>query len=117
MVINSEPGFESVIELLETGQNFLSTVNLEEILTKCVDRERDIQWVNELIQELEIGVIPFDEKLAIGSANLRKTTKSKGLSLGDRACLATAQSLQVTVITADKIWCKLDLDIDIQCIR
>lgn len=117
MVVNAEPGFETVMELLETRQNFLSTVNLEEILTKCVDCKREIQWVNELINKLEISVIPFDKKSAIDSANFRQTTKSKGLSLGDRACLATAKILQATAITADKVWCQLDLDIKIKCIR
>ena len=39
----------------------------------------------------------------------KKQTKYKGLSLGDRACLAVALQLELPVYTADKIWTELDI--------
>jgi len=44
--------------------------------------------------------------------------KQYGLSLGDRACLALAKSYGTLVMTADKIWEKLNINgIEIQVIR
>lgn len=54
-------------------------------------------------------VISFDQEQALLAANLRKHTKAHGLSLGDRACLALAKSLQATVLTADKVWSKINI--------
>jgi len=42
---------------------------------------------------------------------------SKGLSLGDRACLALAQRLTAPAVTAEHIWADVDLDIAILGIR
>ena len=58
-------------------------------------------------------IVPFDANQAATSAALRQITKTLGLSLGDRACLALAQQKQLPVITADKIWGKLNLSIDV----
>lgn len=55
-------------------------------------------------------IIPFDEELAFQAAGLKKDTKSYGLSLGDRACLALGQKMLLPVYTADKIWSKLQFD-------
>ena len=41
----------------------------------------------------------------------------KGLSLGDRACLALASLTGRIVVTADRVWPELDLGIDIRLIR
>jgi PIN domain nuclease of toxin-antitoxin system len=40
-----------------------------------------------------------------------------GLSLGDRACLATGVCENMPVMTADKIWQKIPLPLDVQLIR
>lgn len=117
VIINREAGFERVMTLLEENSVFMSAVNYEEVLTKCVDRETDTLQIQDLTHELEIRSLAFDSDLAMISAKLRQATRFKGLSLGDRACLATAQSQQAIAVTADRIWCELDLNIDIQCIR
>ncbi|MCW6035912.1 hypothetical protein K4A83_06450 [Spirulina subsalsa FACHB-351] len=48
---------------------------------------------------------------------LRPLTKPLGLSLGDRACLALGLLLHQPVITADRQWNQLDLDLEIRVIR
>ncbi len=50
-------------------------------------------------------------------ANLRPLTKSRGLSLGDRACLALAMSTGATAVTADRSWADLGLAVSIEVIR
>ena len=39
-----------------------------------------------------------------------------GLSLGDRTCLALALSRKIPAYTADRMWAKLDIDIEIRII-
>jgi ribonuclease VapC len=41
----------------------------------------------------------------------------KGLSLGDRACLALAVNRNAEVFTADKVWEGLDVPVTIHMIR
>lgn len=55
-------------------------------------------------------VIPFDEASALASAALKAETKDKGLSLGDRACLALAGSGKV--FTCDRRWLEIQKKVD-----
>ncbi|HWF62573.1 MAG TPA: type II toxin-antitoxin system VapC family toxin [Nitrospira sp.] len=69
------------------------------------------------IGQLGITVISFDEPLAFSTGFLRATTSDYGLSLGDRACLALGKHLHRPVLTADRMWSTLKLDVTIQLIR
>jgi len=51
------------------------------------------------------------------TAALLPKTKAKGLSLGDRAYLSLAITEKLPVLTADKIWTTLDLEITITLIH
>lgn len=55
------------------------------------------------------SIIDFDKSQCYIAASLRNKTKRKGLSLGDRACLAVALQLDLPVYTADKMWAALDI--------
>jgi PIN domain nuclease of toxin-antitoxin system len=44
-------------------------------------------------------------------------TASKGLSLGDRACLALARVRSLPAVTADRSWSGVDVGVQIQLIR
>ena len=56
--------------------------------------------------------------ISIKTGKISKLTQGYGLSLGDRACLATAIQLGLPVYTADKIWAELDLpNVKINLIR
>jgi PIN domain nuclease of toxin-antitoxin system len=62
-------------------------------------------------------VEPFTAADALTAAALHPLTVSKGLSLGDRACLALAQRLGVAAMTADHARAELDVDIAVALIR
>lgn len=88
----------------------MSTINMAEVLTALqrveVQPKDAIVSICDFIQE----IIPFDVEQAQYTAELQPYVRHKGLSLGDRACIALGQKLQAPVYTADKIWGELQLD-------
>jgi PIN domain nuclease of toxin-antitoxin system len=48
---------------------------------------------------------------------LRAGTRGKGLSLGDRYCLALAASRNAVAVTADRAWANLDIGLSIEMVR
>ena len=66
---------------------------------------------------MALVVVPFDEAQAVIAGDLVAETKSAGLSLGDRGCLALAMSRDLMAVTADRAWLELEVDIEIVAIR
>jgi hypothetical protein len=86
------------------------------------DGEADRRWrayaeIRRAIGPIELDVHAFDAQHAYVAGILRNPTRTFGLSFGDQACLALAQSLGVLALTADRSWSRLDLDIAIEVIR
>jgi len=77
----------------------------------------DVEAVRKAFSALSINVVPFGDAHAFIAGKLREQTRAYGLSLGDRACLATAILERRGVLTADKAWLNLRLDIEITSIR
>src|ERR1700722_1824490 len=97
-----ERGAEIVASVLVEGA--VSTVNLAEILSKAVERGEDATAIHRDIRALGVVVIPFDEEQALRAALLRRITTPKGLSLGDRVCLAVALLNDCEALTGDREW-------------
>ena len=64
-----------------------------------------------------LRVVPLIEADAVTIARLRASTRAYGLSLGDRACLATALRFGRRVMTTDRSWAALDIGVAIHLIR
>ncbi len=60
--------------------------------------------VEAIIDTLQLTMQPFDREQALETACLRSVTRTKGLSLGDRACLALAKARAAPALTADTVW-------------
>jgi len=114
-VAAAEPGAAKVLPFLEDA--WISAVNLSEVLHGLRRRGVPLLIGEELIDSLGITVVPFTRPLAHSAAELIDGTSNAGLSLGARACLATAAAMDCAVVTADRMWATLDLDIEIISIR
>jgi PIN domain nuclease of toxin-antitoxin system len=114
-MLNSEPGAERVASVLPEA--VINAVNLAEVATKLAEAGLPTEEVLSILQALELSVIDFDQVLAYRVGELRRTTREGGLSLGDRACVAMAQSLRAPILTTDRSWSQLDLDVQVQVIR
>jgi ribonuclease VapC len=95
----------------------ISAVNYAEVISKLIDLGVSVEAAAAAIGELELAVFPFDEIDAARTAALRAATRRRGLSLGDRACLALAERLGLPVLTADRAWAELDLGVEVVLIR
>lgn len=114
-VLRDEPGADVVVA--QSRGASLSTVNLTEVITKLIDQELDLVWAMKQLARLEIEFVAFTADHAATASDLRPVTKACGLSLADRACLALAIERRQPVLTADRVWAELDLDVDIRLIR
>lgn len=112
---NGEPGTDLVLKHLENS--VVSTVNLAEVEGKLVDRglSPDDAW--EVALSFCNEVLPFDTQQARLAGSLVASTRSIGLSLGDRACLALAMLLKCPVYTTDRAWKKLQPGVEIRLLR
>ncbi len=115
-IVNAEPGAEKLTpELLRDA--VCSTVNLAEVQSKLVARG----WsANEAWEDATSPIreaVPFDDAQAKIAGSMVTLTRSLGLSLGDRACLALGLSLRAPIYTTDKSWAKLKLGIRLHVIR
>lgn len=95
----------------------ISSVNLSEVVAKMHDRGLGEEQVAANLTDLELTVIPFDQLMAERAGAMRVQTRAQGLSLGDRACLATAEACGRTVLTADRAWLAVDIGVVIEQLR
>jgi len=113
--LHEEPGGERVSSVLEGA--CVSAINWSEVLQKSLQRNVDIEGMQQ--EFLAVGVVfePFTPGQAESAARLFARTRNHGLSLADRACLALALDKGLPVMTADRVWGRLDLGVEIEVIR
>ena len=114
-LIDEEAGADVVRSVLL--DSIISTVNLAEIYTKLDERGGDGRIAVAAILGALTAVEPFTEEHARIAGWLRQRTRSYGLSLGDRACIAVAIASGAEIYTADSIWGQLDVGCRVHLIR
>ena len=115
-LLNQESGAEKLTpELLRCATG--STVNLAEVHSKLVEHggDPDEAWEDTLSPISEAAV--FTEEQARIAGSLAAQSRSLGLSLGDRACLALGIVLHAPVYTTGRAWKGLKLGVRIHVIR
>jgi len=115
-ILDREPGAEK-LSLAILSEARISAVNLAEIQTVLVNRgiPPDEAWLDACSPVRE--VIAFSGEQAKIAGGLVNHTRSLGLSLGDRACLALGIFLGVPVYTADRAWKKLKIGVEVHVLR
>ncbi|WP_417425668.1 type II toxin-antitoxin system VapC family toxin [Hoeflea sp.] len=114
-VLRNEEGSERAVLALADGH--LSSVNAAEVVTRLIDLGYEPDRAVSTLSRTRLSVVPFDEELALLAGRLRTVTRHRGLSLGDRACLALAIREKATALTADRNWAELDLPCKVELIR
>jgi PIN domain nuclease of toxin-antitoxin system len=114
-LLNGEPGSEGLADRLDGAA--ISAVNHSEIVGRIIELGIDrLVWRSGL-DALGLEIVPFDMAASEIAGALLPATKPHGLGLGDRACLALALMRGEAVLTADRSWAKLDIDVKVELIR
>jgi ribonuclease VapC len=115
-VIRGERGADLLTRRI-LAKAVISSVNLAEVQSKLVKDGNDPEdaWDDA------IAVVPAVEPLTAEQAKIAGTliaqTEHRGLSLGDRCCLALAIVLNAPVYTSDQIWRDIKIGVEIHVIR
>ncbi len=113
--LHQEPGWVEVHEFV--GESCIGAVNWCEVAQKTERKGLVVEKVRNMLDELGLEVVPFSAKQAELAAHLWEETRRYGLSLADRACLALAMERQAPVLTADRAWGELELNVEIRLVR
>ncbi|MDH3474685.1 MAG: type II toxin-antitoxin system VapC family toxin [Rhodospirillales bacterium] len=114
-LLNGEPGAEAVSNHLPGA--YLSAVNAAEVAGKLVDGGASPEQAGQVLDRLGARIAAFDRDDVVPAARLRAASRSFGLSLGDRACLALALRLGQPALTADRAWQDLETSVEVRLIR
>lgn len=117
--LRDEPGAGAVGPYLGGGTRagVISAVNLSEVHQKLAQHGVDADRVVRRLRVLGLGVEPFTAADAAAAARLWAVTRTSGLSLGDRACLALAARRGLPAVTADLAWTRLDVGVVVIAVR
>jgi ribonuclease VapC len=113
--LSGETGSENVPAT--SGQAMISAVNYAEAVSVLTRRGVPAADVCRQLSRLILDIVEFGSESAEMAGFLIEKTKSSGLSLGDRACLAEASRSKIPALTADQAWHGLDIGVPIQFIR
>jgi PIN domain nuclease of toxin-antitoxin system len=106
-LIFDEVGAAKVEALLAGDDSVVGAANLSEVAAKLVDQGLSDAEAQAVLEGLALRVEPLSAEQATAAGRLRRQTRSLGLSLGDRCCLALAQAHDAVVVTADRPWKQL----------
>ena len=115
-LLAKEKGFEVIKRHLKNA--IISSVNISEVYKYCIDKQNlTADECKNIMGISGIKIIDFDEKQALIAADIYPKNKEYGLSLGDRACIALATEKKYPILTCDKIWEKINLDVKFIMVR
>ena len=110
-----EPGAQEVADAIADGA-VIGSVNLSETATILVRHGRNpLSVLAPVVAQVEVE--SFGEADAYAAAALYPALAAKGLSFGDRACLALALRLNTAAMTADHAWDGLRHGVTVRVIR
>ena len=114
-VFKNEPGAGRVVAVMHDC--VMSSVNAAEVYTKLTEWGMPPELRDQAFALIPATIVDFDRDWPVPPAALRGPTKSLGLSLGDRACLALARREGLPAMTADRAWSKADVGAIVVLIR
>lgn len=115
----NEPGAQVVAASLRAGGRIVvSAVNWAEAAGKLREYHMTPAILRQALAAVEAEFVSFAEADADTVGELTPRLRLLGLSLGDRACVALALSMNGTALTAEQAWSRLGLNgLVVQVIR
>ena len=113
--LRGEPGADVVSGY--RGNAIASAVNVAEAGARLADFGASAPQVRRAMALMGMDIVPFDAEQAYETTEFRGATRSRGLSLGDRACLQLAARRRLPALTADRAWAEIDAGVEVRLIR
>ena len=113
--LQDEPGNDAVEAVL--AESAISSVNWAEVVQKSIAAGVIIDGMDDDLEALGLIIYPFTSKDAEVTGQLWQQTRQYGLSLGDRACLSLGLRLNAPILSTDRAWMNLGLELDVRMIR
>lgn len=101
-LLNAEAGSDEVAASLPGAR--ISAVNVAEVVGKLAEAGAPEEEILEILEGLGLEIRAAGLQEAMRAGLMRPETRSLGLSLGDRFCLALGRELGAPVLTADRSW-------------
>jgi ribonuclease VapC len=113
-MLHGEPGADAVAMILAT--TVVSAVSWAEVVQKTRAHGVAVEGLQEELMHPGVGFVPFTTAEAEVAADVWHRGL-RSLSLADRACLATAIVRGLSVVTADRAWSDLPVDVTVKIVR
>lgn len=110
-ILKSEEGYQSCEQIVNKGA--ISTVNWDEVAGFLKKNNAPEDIIRQTLAKYPLKILPYEESLVVPTGPLAVGCQQLGLSLGDRACLATAMAYNLPVLTANPFWKELEKELDI----
>lgn len=128
-VLLQEPGHEAVEAVLATGRAATTSLGLAETLHVCRRREHELdsRALRTVLESMALhveSVIDADADAIVAVLATADASRAAAggarvptLSIADATCIAVARRLDLPVVTADRFWSELDLDVVVRQFR
>ena len=110
-----EPGFEQVAHVI--GRSLVSVVNEAEVVSILIQKGNTAEQALAIVQTLPYEAVDLDRRLAQRAGALWQSFRPKGLSLGDRCCLALAERERLPALTSDTRWTELPMQVEVRLLK
>ena len=114
-VVRIERGYEEVARVL--ARSIISVVNEAEVIGVLIQKGHSVARALDAVRDLPYKLIDLDQQLARRAGSLWRDFKPRGLSLGDRCCLALAEREGLPVITSDKRWSEISIGVEVRLFK
>jgi ribonuclease VapC len=114
-VLRAEPGAEKIAAVID--RCLLSVVNEAEVISVLIQKGDTPEQALEIVRRLPCRSVDLDRALARRAGSLWRHFKPRGLSLGDRCCLALAEREALPVWTSDQRWKDLPIGVEIRLFK
>jgi PIN domain nuclease of toxin-antitoxin system len=111
----SEQGSGIVSAVIDRA--LVCVVNEAEVVSALVRRGEAPKRAAQIVEKLPYKAVDLDRRLALQAGALWREFKPRGLSLGDRCCLALAEREGLPVLTSDKRWADLSIGVEVRLFK
>jgi ribonuclease VapC len=111
----NEEGSATVLK--QRANAIVSAVNQLEAISKLLQFDMAAADIDIFLSAVFPDVIAFDKHQAALAAEIHHQNRQHRISFADSSCMALARLHKIPVLTADRKWTTIPLDVDVQLVR